>query len=74
MAVNLHRQWASVQPFGAPDQKTDFTPDRIAMRSSTGGWSPSCPARAESFAGHELETPWTPLRRACPTAMRCGTI
>ncbi len=31
MTVALHREWTSVQPFGAPDQKTDFTPDRIAI-------------------------------------------
>ena len=32
MTVALQREWASVQPFGASDQKTDFTPERVAGR------------------------------------------
>lgn len=64
MAVNLHRQWASVQPFGAPDQKTDFTPDRIAIEKLDGQVVAELSSPRESFAGHRLETPWTPLQRA----------
>ena len=31
ITVWLHEQRASVLPFGAPDQRTMFTPDRIAI-------------------------------------------
>ncbi|WP_077100063.1 hypothetical protein [Mycobacterium terramassiliense] len=64
MSVALQREWASVQPFGAADQRTDFTPRRGAIEKLDGrvvaeGFNPR-----ESFAGHELTTPWDPLQRA----------
>jgi hypothetical protein len=64
MAVALQRQWASVQPFGAPDQKTDFTADRIAIEKLDGRVVAELRSPRDSFAGHELETPWNPLQRA----------
>lgn len=64
MAVTLQRQWASVQPFGAPDQKTDFTADRIAIEKLDGRVVTELGHPRDSFAGHRLDTPWTPLQRA----------
>lgn len=64
MAVTLHRQWASVQPFGAPDQKTDFTADRVAIEKLDGHVVAELHSPRDSFAGHVLETPWNPLQRA----------
>ncbi|WP_135452660.1 hypothetical protein [Mycobacterium sp. DL99] len=64
MTVALDRQWASVQPFGAPDQKTDFTADRVAIEKLDGRIVAELPSPRDSFAGHELETPWNPLQRA----------
>lgn len=64
MAVTLQRQWASVLPFGAPDQKTDFTADRVAIEKLDGRVVAELPSPRDSFAGHELDTPWTPLQRA----------
>jgi hypothetical protein len=64
MTVTLQRQWASVQPFGAPDQKTDFTADRVAIEKLDGRVIAELPHPRDSFGGHELETPWTPLQRA----------
>ena len=64
MTVALHREWSSVQPFGAPDQKTDFTPDRIAIEKLDGRVVAERRNPRESFAGHELMTPWDPLQRA----------
>lgn len=39
MTAWLHEERSSVTPFGAPDQRTMFTPDRIAIEklSSIGG-------------------------------------
>jgi hypothetical protein len=31
MTVALQREWAPVRPFGAADQKTDFTPRRAVL-------------------------------------------
>ena len=64
MTVALHREWASVQPFGAPDQKTDFTPQRIAIEKLDGRVVAERVNPRQSFAGHELTTPWDPLQRA----------
>ena len=36
MSVALQREWGSVRPFGADDQRTDFTPDRVAIEKLDG--------------------------------------
>ena len=36
MTVALDHEWASLTPFGADDQKTAFTPDRIAIEKLDG--------------------------------------
>ena len=64
MAVWLHEQRASVMPFGAPNQRTAYTPNRIAIENTNGDvvaerWNPR-----ESFLGHGETTPWDPLHRA----------
>ncbi|HTY35022.1 hypothetical protein [Mycobacterium sp.] len=64
MIVALQREWASVQPFGAPDQKTDFTPQRVAIEKLDGSLVAERVNPRESFAGHDLTTPWDPLQRA----------
>jgi hypothetical protein len=64
MSVALQREWASVQPFGAPDQKTDFTPQRVAIEKLDGRVVAERVNPRESFAGHVLATPWDPLQRA----------
>jgi hypothetical protein len=52
------------QPFGAPDQKTDFTPERIAVEKLDGRVVAERTNPRESFTGHGLTTPWDPLQRA----------
>jgi hypothetical protein len=64
MTAALQREWSSVQPFGAPDQKTDFTPGRIAIEKRDGSVVAERLDPRESFQGHELTTPWDPLQRA----------
>jgi hypothetical protein len=64
MTVSLQREWASVQPFGAPDQRTDFTPQRVAIEKLDGRVVAERTDPRESFAGHDLTTPWDPLQRA----------
>lgn len=64
MSVALRQQWASVQPFGAPDQKTDFIPARVVIEKLDGRVVAELDSPRDSFAGHALETPWTPLQRA----------
>ncbi len=64
MTVAVEREWASVQPFGSPDQRTDFTPGRIAIETLDGRVVAERNNPRASFAGHELSTPWDPLHRA----------
>ncbi|MEU6343117.1 hypothetical protein ABZ883_19500 [Streptomyces sp. NPDC046977] len=64
MTVRLHEEWASVRPFGAPDQRTAFTPGRVAIERTDGTVVAERPDPRASFAGHELATPWDGLQRA----------
>jgi hypothetical protein len=64
MTVALDHQWASLRPFGADDQKTDFTPGRVAIEKLDGRVVSERVNPRESFAGHEFATPWDPLQRA----------
>jgi len=64
MTVWLHEQRSSVTPYGAADQRTMLTPDRIAIEKLDG--TPVAERRAprDSFAGHQMHTPWDPLHLA----------
>jgi hypothetical protein len=64
MTVALHHEWASVTPFGAPDQRTAFTADRIAIEKLDGRVVAERTKPRASFNGHDLTTPWDPLHRA----------
>jgi hypothetical protein len=64
MSVWLHEQRSSVSPYGAPDQRTMFTPDRIAIEKLDGKTVAERWAPRDSFAGHQMNTPWDPLHRA----------
>ena len=64
MTVWLHDERSSVFPYGAPDQRTMFTPDRIAIEKLDGTLVAERRMPRDSFAGHQTNTPWDPLHRA----------
>jgi hypothetical protein len=64
MTVWLHEERSSVLPYGAPDQRTMFTPERIAIEKLDGTLVAERHAPKDSFAGHQMSTPWDPLHRA----------
>lgn len=64
MTVWLHAQRSSLLPYGAPDQRTIFTPDRIAVEKVDGTVVAERYAPKDSFAGHQMNTPWDSLHRA----------
>ena len=64
MTVWLHEQRASVMPFGAPNQRTAYTPGRIAIETTDGQVVAERSDPRESFRNHEEGTPWDPLHRA----------
>jgi hypothetical protein len=64
MTVRLHEEQTSVTPFGAPDQRGVLTPDRVAIEKLDGTLVAERRAPRDSFAGHQMNTPWDPLHRA----------
>ena len=64
MTVWLHEERSSVSPYGAPDQRMVFTPERIAIEKLDGALVAERFAPRDSFAGHQMNTPWDPLHRA----------
>ena len=64
MLVWLHEQRASVMPFGAPNQRTAYSPGRIAIETVEGKVVAERPDPRASFEGHNETSPWDPLHRA----------
>jgi hypothetical protein len=62
--IDLHRQWASVEPFGRTGGRTEFTPDRIAILRLDGSLAAERRDPRASFARHDLRTTWDPLHQA----------
>jgi hypothetical protein len=64
MTVWLNEERSSVLPDGGPEQRTMFTPDRIAIEKLDGTLVTERRAPRDSFAGHQMSTPWDALHRA----------
>jgi hypothetical protein len=64
MTVWLHEERSSVLPYGAPDQRTMFTPERVTVEKLDGTLVAERRAPRDSFAGHQMSTPWDALHRA----------
>jgi hypothetical protein len=62
--VALRRQWASHSPFLEPDLRTSVEPHRVAIETAAGHLVDERLEPRESFAGHQLETPWDRLQLA----------
>jgi hypothetical protein len=60
----LHEERSSVTPYGAADQRAMFTPDRIVVEKLDGTLVAERRAPRDSFAGHQMHTPWDPLHLA----------
>jgi hypothetical protein len=64
VTVGLRTEWGSHSPFGAPDRKSKFEPDRVAIEAADGRVLDELREPRKSFAGHSLQTPWTDLQLA----------
>ncbi len=64
MTVTLHEETAPISSFGQPDWRSAFTPDRIAIETTTGTVVTERSDPRAFFAGHVMETRWDPLHRA----------
>jgi hypothetical protein len=64
MTVTLHEESASISPFGQPELRAAFRPDRIAIETTTGAVIQERSNPKSSFAGHVMNTVWDPLHLA----------
>ncbi len=60
----LHEERVELLPYGAADQRSAFTPERVAVEKLDGAVIAERLAPRDSFAGHQMHTPWDPLHRA----------
>jgi hypothetical protein len=63
MSVWLHAERASIYPFGAPDQRTSYTPHRLAVETLDGTVVREVTDPKSVFEGAQ-ETQWDPMHRA----------
>jgi hypothetical protein len=64
LRARLHEEHESHHPFGAPNLRSAFTPERVAIETTAGEVIESLDEPRASFAGHTLETPWSRLQLA----------
>ena len=64
MTAWLHQERSSMLPSGAPDQRTMFTPERVAIEKPDGTVVAQRYAPKDSFVGHQISTAWDALHRA----------
>ncbi|MGK5441099.1 hypothetical protein ACSNN7_04595 [Micromonospora sp. URMC 105] len=62
--AELHRQVARTTPFGRPDLRSVVTSDRVVIETGTGEVVEERDRPRDSFAGHEIATPWDRLHLA----------
>src|SRR6266446_311025 len=53
--ASLHEERESHHPFGAPDRRSAFTPERVAVETTEGDIVEAMEQPRASFAGHALE-------------------
>ena len=61
VTVDLDREHASLAPFQLPNQRTDFTPQRVAVETTEGVVVEERANPRDAFAGHTRQTPWDDL-------------
>jgi hypothetical protein len=64
ITVSLREELASVTPFGQPNWRTSFRPERVAIETLDGEVVRERENPRASFDGHTMNTPWDPLHRA----------
>jgi hypothetical protein len=64
VTVDLHNDKASHWPFGSPDRRSRFEPQRVALENANGKVIEELLQPRSSFKGHTLETPWSHLQLA----------
>ena len=73
MTVATGREWASLTPYGADDQRTDFTSNRIAIEKLDGTVVKERLHPSEHAEGKAIDAPWDTLDRAYFNGYALGT-
>jgi len=74
MTVSTRGEWASVVPFGADDQRTNFTANRIAIEKVDGTVVQERIHPSEHAEGKAVDAPWDVLDRAYFNGYALGRI
>ena len=64
ITVDLHNEKVSHWPFGSPDRRSRFEPQRVALENTNGEVVEELLQPRSSFQRHTLETPWSDLQLA----------
>ena len=64
ITLSPNLQSATLAPFAAPDLRTTYTPDRVAIETVDGRLVEERTNPRASFSGHTLQTPWDRLHAA----------
>ena len=64
ITVDLRDEKVSHWPFGSPDRRSRFEPQRVALEDASGKVIEELLHPRSSFKGHTLETPWSDLQLA----------
>ena len=64
VTVDLRNEKVSHWPFGSPDRRSRFEPQRVALENASGKVVEELLHPRSSFKGHTLETPWSDLQLA----------
>ena len=64
ITVDLRSEKVSHWPFGSPDRRSRFEPQRVALENAKGEVVEELLQPRSSFKGHTLETPWSDLQLA----------
>lgn len=64
ITVWLHQQRSLLRPYGGSDQQSVCTPESIRIEKLDGTIVAERRAPKDSFAGHQMSTPWDSLHRA----------
>jgi hypothetical protein len=64
VTVDLRSEQSSHWPFGSPEWRSRFEPQRVALENANGKVLEELLQPRSSFQGHTLETPWSDLQLA----------
>lgn len=59
-----HEQFLTYSPFTGPGKRSEYTPQRVAVKTDSGETIAARECPRDSFAGHTMTTPWDQLHLA----------